>query len=288
MFNSKTPKKDKWAHILLGFFSFLVISLFLFFLGLLVFKGMNSLSLSFFLDAPLKSGRAGGINSILVSTFLLILVCMGASLPIGLGAAIYLAEIDQGTSRMKKFESFIRLSLNVLAAAPSIVFGLFGNAFFCNYLGMGFSIWSGGLTLACMVLPLFISCVEEGLRAVPQDYQTAAAALSLSRLTTLRKIILPIAMPAILAAFLLCVCRALSETAALVFTSGYVDRMPSSLSDSGRSLSVHIYDLSMNVVGGDENAYKSAFVLLIFVLGISTLSNFFAKYVLQLNTKRIL
>jgi len=155
----------------------------------------------------------------------------------------------------------------VLAGVPSIIFGLFGNAFFCVYLKMGFSILSGGLTLACMVLPILIRSTEEGFRSVPAEYRFGATALGMSRTSTLVHLLLPAAMPGLVVGLVLGVGRAIAETAALIFTSGYVDRMPGSLMDSGRSLSIHIFDLSMNVAGGDSNAYASALVLIgIFIL----------------------
>ena len=160
---------------------------------------------------------------------------------------------------------------------PSIVFGLFGNVFFCQTLGLGFSILSGGLTLACMVLPIFIRSTEEGFRAVPNDYRLGAAALGLSRTATLFQLLLPAAVPGLIVGLVLGVGRALAETAALIFTSGYVDRIPESLLDSGRSLSIHIYDLSMNVPGGDGNAYATALVLVTLLLVINGLASILAE-----------
>jgi phosphate transport system permease protein len=149
----------------------------------------------------------------------------------------------------------------VLAGMPSIVFGLFGNALFSIWLGLGFSILSGGLTLACMVLPILIRTTEAGLRGVPPDWRMGAAALGLSRLAALWQVLLPAATSAIIAGLMLGIGRALAESAALIFTSGYVDRMPGSLLDSGRALAVHIFDLTMNVPGGEQAAYASALVL---------------------------
>ena len=155
---------------------------------------------------------------------------------------------------------------------PSIIFGLFGNACFSLFLGLGFSILSGGLTLACMVLPLLIRSIEGALRAVPDDYRSAAAALGISHAATLRRILLPVATPGIVVGLVLAVGRALAETAALLFTSGYVDRMPASVFDSGRALSVHVYDLAINVPGGERHAYATALVLALLLLAINGLT----------------
>ena len=158
--------------------------------------------------------------------------------------------LSELTTDKTTFGRLVRRSLDVLAGVPSIVFGLFGNAFFCKTLHLGFSILSGGLTLACMVLPILIRATEEGFRSVPADLRPGAAALGLSRTSTLFRLLLPAAVPGLTVGLVLGIGRALAETAALIFTSGYVDRMPSSLTDSGRALSIHIYDLSMNVAGG--------------------------------------
>src|SRR5262249_21132058 len=152
---------------------------------------------------------------------------------------------------------------------PSPVFRLVAHAFLCKPPGMGFSILSGGLPLACMVLPLLIRSTEEGFRAVPNEYRHGAAALGISRTSTLFRLLLPAALPGLAVGLVLGIGRALAETAALIFTSGYVDRMPESLLDSGRSLSIHIFDLSMNVSGGDPNAYASALVLVVLLLVIN-------------------
>jgi phosphate transport system permease protein len=165
------------------------------------------------------------------------------------------------TSPRDAFGRLVRRSLDVLAGVPSIVFGLFGNAFFCIWLGMGFSILSGGLTLACMALPILIRATEEGFRAVPGEHRLGAAALGMTRTRTLFSLLLPAATPGLMVGLVLGFGRAIAETAALIYTSGYVDRMPESLFDSGRSLSMHIYDLSMNVSGGEPNAYASALIL---------------------------
>jgi phosphate transport system permease protein len=136
-----------------------------------------------------------------------------------------------------------------------------------------------------MVLPILIRSTEEGFRSVPSDYRLSAAALGLSRTTTLTHLLLPAAMPGLLVGLVLGVGRALAETAALIFTSGYVDRMPESLFDSGRALSIHIFDLSMNVAGGDKSAYGSALLLVTLLLIINGVAAWMANYYLH---KRII
>lgn len=250
-----------WAAALL------VAGVFCFLLGDLVRHGVPHLSWHFLLTAPADAGRAGGISSIFVSTLLILAVAMAVAVPCGLGAAIWLAEYANGMSGAR---GMIRLGLDVLAGVPSIVFGLFGNAFFSIFLGLGFSILSGGLTLACMILPIFIRTSEAGLSAVTEEWRRGAAALGMTRAAALRHILLPAAAPVIAAGLILGIGRATAETAALIFTSGYVDRMPNSLYDSGRSLSVHIYDLSMNVAGGDAAAHASALVLVVLIVALNS------------------
>ena len=191
---------------------------------------------------------------------------MATALPLALGTAVLLSEFAPYRSRMVRV---IRLSLDALAGVPSIIFGIFGNAFFCLFLGLGFSIMAGGLTLACMILPVLIRTIEDSFRSIPNAYRLGGAALGFSKTRTIVKILLPLALPGILVGTLLGIGRALAETAALIFTSGYVDRAPGSLFDSGRSLSIHIFDLAMNISGGDPAAYRSAIVLIVLILLIN-------------------
>jgi phosphate transport system permease protein len=250
-----------WGTALLTF------TLFIWMLMDLVSQGAGYLNWSFIFTAPQDAGRAGGISTILVSTLLILSVALVTALPIGLGAAIWLTEYTRKGGHLGRA---MHISLDVLAGVPSIVFGLFGYAFFSLYLNMGFSILSGGLTLACMMLPILIRTSEAGLDAVSDDWRWGAEALGMTRASALWYILLPAAAPAITAGLLLAIGRATAETAALIFTSGYVDRMPESLLDSGRAIAVHIYDLSMNVTGGDKAAYGSALVLVCLIILINT------------------
>lgn len=247
----------------------LITGIFLWIVGDILWHGWGQLSWDFLVMAPSNAGREGGIGPILVSTLLILWVCLGVAIPIGLGTAIFLSEFTPVGSRIG---SIVRRSLDILAGVPSIVFGLFGNVFFCQILGLGFSILAGGLTLACMVLPILIRSTEAGLRSVPHTYRLGAVSLDLSRTTTLFHILLPASVPGLVVGLVLGIGRALAETAALIFTSGYVDRMPESLLDSGRSLSIHIFDLAMNISGGNPNAYATALILVVLLLGINSLA----------------
>tara|TARA_R110002049_G_scaffold83258_5_gene211730 strand:- start:360 stop:1193 length:834 start_codon:yes stop_codon:yes gene_type:complete len=250
----------------------LVVAIMIWVLADVVIKGLAHISWEFMFTEPQNAGRSGGIAPILVSTLLILLVAIIVALPLGLAVAVWLSEFArQGSHSAQQ----IGITLDVLAGIPSIVYGLFGNAFFSLYLGLGFSILSGGLTLACMILPVFIRTCQSGLNAVNNDWRRGALALGMSRASATWHILLPAASPAIIAGIILGIGRATAETAALIFTSGYVDRMPESLLDSGRALSVHIYDLSMNITGGDGAAYASALVLISLIILLNTLAQTF-------------
>ena len=268
---------ERLASVLVWSAAVLVTATFCWLVGDIIWHGLPHVSWTFVTASPRNAGREGGIGPILVSSLLILGVCLGVSLPIGVGTAVLLAEF---TTDGSLFGRLTRRSLDTLAGVPSIVFGLFGNAFFCKTLGLGFSILSGGLTLACMVLPILIRSTEEAFRAVPSGYRLSAAALGLSRTTTLFRLLLPAAVPGLLVGLVLGVGRAIAETAALIFTSGYVDRMPESLLDSGRALSLHIFDLSMNVSGGDAHAYASALVLVVLLLAINGTASWLAEHLL--------
>lgn len=236
----------------------LVFAILIWILADIAFRGLSQVNLTFLTEEVSDAGRTGGIGPIILSTSLILAVTLVIAIPLSLATAITLTE---RIGRDGWFACNVRRCLDVLSGVPSIVFGLFGNAFFAITLGLGYSILSGGLTLACMVLPILTRTFEQAIAGVPNDYRYAAAALGLGRTATLFRVTLPAAAPALMAGIVLSVGRALAETAALIFTSGYVARTPGSLMDSGRSLSVHIYDMAMNVPGGNSRAYATACVL---------------------------
>jgi phosphate transport system permease protein len=241
----------------------------------IVANGASFLSWEFITTMPAQAGRAGGVGSILVSTFLIVGICLAAAVPMALGTAVLLTEfMPRGHFAIP----VIRGSLDILAGVPSVVFGLFGVAFFCRQLGLGYSIMAGGLTLACMVLPVLTRTFCDAFEATSAQYRSAAAALGLSRAATVWHVVLPVALPGLTAGFVLGLTRALAETAVLLFTSGYADRFPESVMDSGRSISVHIYELATNVPGGQKPASGSAFVLLVLLAAISVFINVASRH----------
>lgn len=240
---------------------FLLVCLWL--LGDVLGRGGLQWNLDFLLGSVQDAGRSGGIGPVIVSTLLVLAVAISCSVPLALLTAIGLNFPGSLPNYWTLAASRV---IDLLAGVPSIVFGLFGNALFCVYLGWGYSILSGGLTLACMILPILVRTTQQAVRSVPAEYAQGAVALGVSWSTILWRIVIPRAWPGLVTGGVLGLGRALAETAALIFTSGYVTRMPESLGDSGRTLSVHIYDLAMNVPGGEPRAYATGGVLLVLLL----------------------
>jgi len=257
---------DRAFQIAGGGAALLFAAVSLWIVGDLLWHGAGDWSWTFLTADPSNAGRDGGIAPILVSTLLILAICLSIAVPLGLATAVLLAGF---TVRQGRLAGLVRGALDVLAGTPSIVFGLFGSVFFGEILGFGYSLVTGGATLACMVLPILVRVTEAGIRDVPERHRLAAAALGCSRSGTLLHVLLPSAAPALVAGVILGLGRAASETAALLFTSGYVDRWPSSLLDPGRALSIHIYDLAMNAPGGEQRACASAALLLVLLLLIN-------------------
>ncbi|MCB1231878.1 MAG: phosphate ABC transporter permease PstA [Verrucomicrobiae bacterium] len=262
----RARRLDRAIAIAGGAASFSTLAVFGWIVWDLIRLGLPNLSWHFLTGEVETAGRSGGIGPVLVSTLLILLCCLAVAVPLGIGCAVWLSEFVRRGSRASRI---VTGGVDLLASVPSIVFGLFGMTFFCQVLGLGFSILSGGLTLACMILPILVRTTLLALEGLPADLRPGAAALGLTRTTTLRQVLLPTALPGILVAITLGVGRALSETAALLFTSGYSTRWPDSLGESGRALSVHIYDLAMNIPNGSPNASASALVLLVLILLIN-------------------
>lgn len=208
------------------------------------------------------------INTVSI-TFLTLLLAV----PIGIFSAIYLVEYAKKGSKLVKV---IRVTTETLAGIPSIVFGLFGFLAFVITLGWNYSMISGVLTLTMMVLPTIIRTTEEALLAVPDSYREGSFGLGAGKLRTIFKIILPSAVPGILSGVILAIGRIVGETAALIYTSGTVADTATSLMDSARTLSVHLYCL-LNEGLFTNQAYATAVILLLLVVGINALSNFVAK-----------
>lgn len=209
----------------------------------------------------------------LISTILMTVISLCISVPLGVFTGIYLVEYAK---RGSKIVELIRVTSETLSGIPSIIYGLFGMLFFVTYLGMGFSVLAGALTLAIMILPLIIRTTEEALQSVPDNYREGAYGLGAGKMRTIFKIVLPAAVPGILAGIILAVGRIVGETAALIYTAGTYTKLPDSLWSSARTLSVHMYALSSEGFHTNE-AYATAVVILIIVIAINTFSAYIAK-----------
>ena len=209
----------------------------------------------------------------IINTLVMTGVALVVAVPLGIFAAIYLVEYAKRGSKLVKI---IRMTAETLSGIPSIIYGLFGLLFFATYLHWGYSMLSGALTLVIMILPLIIRTTEEALIAVPDMYREASFGLGAGKLRTIFRIILPAAVPGILSGVILSIGRIVGETAALIYTSGTVAQMAVNLSKSGRTLAVHMYSLSREGLHMDE-AYATAFILLILVVMINGISDLIAK-----------
>ncbi len=208
------------------------------------------------------------INTISI-TFLSLLIAA----PLSICTAIYLVEYAKRGNRLV---GIIRMTAETLSGIPSIVYGLFGMLFFVTAVGFGYSLLSGALTLSIMILPLIMRTTEEALLAVPDTYREASFGLGAGRLRTVFTIVLPSAVPGILAGVILAIGRVVGETAALIYTAGTVADIPSSIMGSGRTLAIHMWALSSEGLYTNQ-AYATAVVLLVTVLAINFLSAYIAK-----------
>ena len=209
----------------------------------------------------------------IINTIIIVAMTLIISVPIGVAAAIYLVEYAK---RGNKFVKIIRLTTETLSGIPSIVYGLFGALFFVTALKWGYSLLAGALTLSIMILPLIMRTTEEALKSVPDSFREGSFGLGAGKLRTVFQIVLPSAIPGILAGVILAVGRIIGETAALIYTAGAVAEVPSSIMGSGSTLAVHMYNLSREGLYMNQ-AYAVSVVLLIFVLLINWGSGKIAK-----------
>lgn len=243
----------------------------LFLIGYILIKGIPYLSLDLF-SWTYNSENVSFMPSI-VNTIIMVIGALLISVPFGIFSAIYLVEYAK---RGNKMVGVIRITAETLAGIPSIVYGLFGMLFFVTTLKMGYSLLAGIFTVAIMILPLMMRTTEEALKAVPDIFREGSFGLGAGKLRTVFRIVLPTAIPGILAGVILSIGRIVGETAALIYTAGTVAELPKNLLSSGRTLSVHMYALSKEGLHTDQ-AYATAVMLLGIVLLINMLSTMMAK-----------
>lgn len=259
--------KDNIIKGLIYSSSLITVGVLVWILLYVVSNGIGEISWEFLSQAQVGEAE-GGIFPYIVSTIYVIVITIIIATPIGIFAAIYLVEY----AKPGKIVRLIRFATESLAGIPSIVFGLYGLIFFVTFLKFGWSILSGSLTLSMMVLPTIVRTTEESLKAVPNTFREGSLGLGASKLRTIRKVILPSAIPGILTGVILSIGRIVGETAAIYLTLGTAKWIPEGIMDGGRTLSVHLYYLAKEGISF-ERAYATATVLIFVVLIINFAAN---------------
>lgn len=257
--------------ILVMLAAFITFALLLFLIFYILVNGIPYIKPSLF-SLHYTSENASVIPA-LINTVVMTLLSLLIAVPFGIFSAIFLVEY---AGKGNKFIEVIRLTTETLSGIPSIVYGLFGMLFFVNTLKWGFSILAGAFTLSIMILPLIMRQTEEALKAVPDSYREGSFGLGAGKLRTVFRIVLPSAVPGILAGVILAIGRIVGETAALIYTAGTVAQVPKNVLGSGRTLAIHMYMLSSEGLYMDQ-AYATAVILLVLVVAINTLSGVVAK-----------
>lgn len=239
----------------------------LFIIVFILRKGIPVLNLSFLTRNPVDMGRGGGIFSTIVGTLVLTLVAVLIAAPLGVGTAIFLTEYTWEN----RVTRIIRFGADCLAGIPSIIFGLFGFILFVTKLRFGWSVLSGGLTLAFMILPTIIRTSEEAIKSVPGSYRRVSFSLGSTRWQMVTRVVLPAALPGIVTGIILSIGRSIGETAAVIFTAGSALHLPTSIFSSSRTMAVHFYILAREGISM-SNAYGTAAILVISILIINLLT----------------
>ena len=255
--------------VMLG--ALLTFSVLLFLIAYILINGVPHIKLSLF-EWNYTSENASVVPA-LINTIVMTILSLLIAVPFGIFSAIFLVEYS---GKGNKFVEVIRLTTETLSGIPSIVYGLFGMLFFVNTLDWGFSILAGAFTLSIMILPLIMRTTEEALKSVPDSYREGSFGLGAGKLRTVFRIVLPPAVPGILSGIILATGRICGETAALIFTAGTGTKIALNLMSSGRTLAVHMYNLSSEGLHIDE-CYATAVVLLALVAVINSISGLLAK-----------
>ena len=240
-------------------------------IGYILVQGIPHLTLDLF--SPEYTTDNQSVIPALINTVIMTVVSLLVAVPVGIFSAIFLVEYS---GKGNKFVDIVRMTTETLQGIPSIIYGLFGMLFLVYRLKLDYSILSGALTLAIMILPLIMRTTEEALKSVPDLYREGSFGLGAGKLRTVFRIVLPSAAPGILAGIILAIGRIVGETAALIYTAGTMAKVPSSLLGSGRTLAIHMYLLSSEALYLPQ-AYATAVVLLVLVIGINAFSNFVAN-----------
>ncbi|MBX7076507.1 MAG: phosphate ABC transporter permease PstA [Methanobacteriaceae archaeon] len=252
--------------ILSGLFTLCVLIIIL---GYILVKGLPVVNLEFLFGNPIDSGKSGGIFPMIISSLYVTFIAAIIATPLGVGAAVYMVEYA-GDS---KIVHLIRFGAETLASIPSIVFGLFGLAFFVVFLNLGWSVLCGGLVLAIMAVPTIFQVAEVSVASVPDTYREASLGLGATKLQTISNVIIPAAIPGIITGVILAMTRAISEAAAVMYAVGSALTVPISIFDPGRPLPLHLYVLATEGISM-PNAFGTAAVLVIIVLILTFVTNY--------------
>ena len=262
---------------LLVFVAIVVIVPIIIVVGSIVLQGLPAISAEFLFTAPRDGMRAGGIWPAIVGTFWLTIGTAVFSVPLGIAIALYLSEY----ARDNNFTRLIRLAIINLAGIPSVVYGLFGLGLFVLALQFGSSILAGSLTLSIMTLPVIISTSEEALRSVPQSFRTVSISLGGTKWQTIRKVVLPNALPGMITGVILGLERAAGETAPILFTVAafFLPQLPTSLFDKTMALPYHLFVISTQVPNMPlQLQFGTALVLMVFVLSMNLVATIIRSY----------
>jgi phosphate transport system permease protein len=243
----------------------------------IIVQGIGAISWEFITGFPRSGMREGGILPAVIGTVVLTFGTAIAAIPLGVGAAIYLAEYARDTWLTRA----IRLAIINLAGIPSVVYGLFGLGMFVLFLKFGTSIVAGSLTLGLMTLPVVISTAEEAILAVPQSFRVVSISLGGTKWQTVREVVLPQSLPGIITGIILGLERAAGETAPILFTVAafYLPRLPHSIFDQTMALPYHLYVISTQVPGMPLSVqYGTALVLLVLVLSLEVVATIIRSY----------
>ncbi len=263
------------AFNLFRLMSALLVLILISILSFIIIRGIGVISWDFITKMPEDGMTKGGIWPAIVGTMCLVTGSMLFAFPVGVLSGIYINEFVQDNW----FKRFVKLMTNNLAGVPSIVFGLFGMSLFVNTLGFGDSIIAGSLTLGLLAMPVIIRTTEEALKSIDKSYREGSYALGATKIQTIKRVVLPLAMPNIITGFILSIGRVSGETAPILFTVAayFLPRLPHSLFDQVMALPYHLYVLSTsgtNMEASRSMAYGTALVLIIIVLVLNLLANF--------------
>lgn len=251
--------------------AFLTVGALICIIAYILVKGVPNLSLDLF--AFEYNSENVSLFPALINTITMTLCTLLIAVPLGIFSAVYLTEYAK---RGNKLVTVIGITAETLSGIPSIVYGLFGYLLFVTKLKWGYSLLAGTFTLSIMILPTIMRTTEEALKSVPDSYREGSFGLGAGKLRTIFRIVIPSAIPGILAGVILSIGRIVGETAALIFTAGSVAQIPDDLMGSGRTLAIHLYAL-WNEGLAAEQSYATAVVLLIIVILINSASSAIAK-----------